>query len=360
MTPMTRCFTSPSPHRRLLALAALLLALGAIFAADTLTDYGVAAALFYTVVILFAVRLLTRTGMLLLAGACIVLIVLSFRLSSAGAYRVGVINSAISIVVVAVTTSIALQMERAKAAAHAAQAQLLRLARARSLGSLTASIAHEVNQPLAAIVTSGNACQRWLGQQPPNLERAQAALQRILDDANRASEVIARIRSLSKGEAPRKSAFDLNAAVLDVLALSRGELERNAIAVRVELAPTLPPVLADRVQIQQVVVNLLLNAMEAMAHTPADARSLWIGTAQEDAGAVRLTVADAGVGLSAEAQSRLFDAFWTTKPDGIGIGLSISRSIVEASGGRIWAAPRAPCGTLFGVCLPIATPGARP
>ncbi|MBB4128717.1 signal transduction histidine kinase [Xanthomonas translucens] len=360
MTPMTRCFTSPSPHRRLLALAALLLALGAIFAADTLTDYGVAAALFYTVVILFAVRLLTRLGMLLLAGACIVLIVLSFQLSSAGAYRVGVINSAISVVVVAVTTSIALQMERAKAAAHQAQAQLLRLARARSLGSLTASIAHEVNQPLAAIVTSGNACQRWLGQQPPNLERAQAALQRILDDANRASEVIARIRSLSKGEAPRRSAFDLNAAVLDVLALSRGELERHTIAVRVELAATLPPVLADRVQIQQVVVNLLLNAMEAMAHTPADARSLWVGTAQEDAGAVRLTVADAGVGLSAEAQSRLFDAFWTTKPDGIGIGLSISRSIVEASGGRIWAAPRAPCGTLFGVCLPIAKSGARP
>ncbi|WP_456359979.1 sensor histidine kinase [Xanthomonas translucens] len=357
---MTRCFTSPSPHRRLLALAALLLALGAIFAADTLTDYGVAAALFYTVVILFAVRLLTRLGMLLLAGACIVLIVLSFQLSSAGAYRVGVINSAISVVVVAVTTSIALQMERAKAAAHQAQAQLLRLARARSLGSLTASIAHEVNQPLAAIVTSGNACQRWLGQQPPNLERAQAALQRILDDANRASEVIARIRSLSKGEAPRRSAFDLNAAVLDVLALSRGELERHTIAVRVELAATLPPVLADRVQIQQVVVNLLLNAMEAMAHTPADARSLWVGTAQEDAGAVRLTVADAGVGLSAEAQSRLFDAFWTTKPDGIGIGLSISRSIVEASGGRIWAAPRAPCGTLFGVCLPIAKSGARP
>ncbi|QDI05217.1 two-component sensor histidine kinase [Xanthomonas cerealis pv. cerealis] len=359
MTPMTRCFISPSPHRRLLALAALLLALGAIFAADTLTDYGVAAALFYTVVILFAVRLLTRAGMLLLAGACIALIVLSFQLSSAGAYRVGVINSVISIVVVGVTTSIAVQMEHAKAAAHAAQAQLLRLARARSLGGLTASIAHEVNQPLAAIVTSGNACQRWLGQQPPNLERAQAALQRILDDANRASEVIARIRSLSKGETPRKSAFDLNAAVLEVLALSRSELERNAIALRVELAPALPPVLADRVQTQQVLVNLVLNAMEAMAQTPAAARTIRIGTEPEDARSLRLTVEDGGVGLSAEAQAHLFDAFWTTKPDGIGIGLSISRSIVEASGGRIWAAPRSPCGAVFGVCLPIATPGAR-
>ncbi|WP_369978161.1 sensor histidine kinase [Xanthomonas bundabergensis] len=359
MTPMTRCFKSPSPHRRLLALAALLAALGAIFAADTLTDYGVAAALFYTLVILVAVRLLTRAGMLLLAGACIALIVLSFQLSSAGAYRVGVINSVISIVVVAVTTSIAVQMEHAKAAAHDAQAQLLRLARARSLGSLTASIAHEVNQPLAAIVTSGNACQRWLGQQPPNLDKAHAALQRILDDANRASEVIARIRSLSKGEAPRKSEFDLNAAVLEVLALSRSELEHNAIAVRVELAPALPPVLADRVQVQQVVVNLLLNAMEAMAQTPAQAREILIGTAPEDARAVRLSVADAGVGLSAEAQARLFDAFWTTKPDGIGIGLSISRSIVEASGGRIWAAPRSPCGAVFGVCLPAARSGAR-
>ncbi len=348
------CFKPLPPHHRLAGLIGLVTAMAAIFVADTVTDYAVAAALFYTVVILAAVRWLTPSGLLLLAGACIGLIVLSFRLTPSGAYRVGVINSVISIVVVAVTTTIAVQMERAKATAQAAQAQLLRLARTRNLGNLTASIAHEVNQPLAAIVTSGNACQRWLGQQPPNLDKAHAALARILADAERASEVIARIRSLTKGEAPQRSAFDLNAVVSEVLALSRGELLRQAVAVDIQLAATLPPVLADRVQTQQVVGNLLLNAIEAMAEMPAPRRTLRIATEREDARSVRLTVADAGVGLSADALTHLFDAFWTTKPGGIGIGLSISRSIVEAGGGRIWAEPGTPHGAVFCVCLPAA------
>ncbi|XTQ94330.1 sensor histidine kinase [Xanthomonas sacchari] len=351
---MIAWFKPLPPHRRLLGLVALGLALGAIFVADTVTDYAVAAALFYTVAILGAVRLLAPAGLGVLAGICVVLVVLSFHLTHAGAYHVGVINSAISIVVVAVTASIAVRMERAKAAAHAAQAQLLRLARVRSLGSLTASIAHEVNQPLAAIVTSGNACQRWLDQQPPNLDKARAALARILADAERAGEVIARVRSLTRGEAPQQRAFDLNAAVAEVLALSQGELERSAVSVHTELSALLPPVSADPVQIQQVIGNLLLNAIEAMAATPPAQRALRIVTAREDARSVRLSVADSGEGLSAQAQAHLFDAFWTTKQGGIGIGLSISRSIVEAGGGRIWAEPGRPRGAVFCVCLPTA------
>ncbi|WP_045728809.1 ATP-binding protein [Xanthomonas sp. GPE 39] len=356
---MIACFKPLPIHRRLLGLAALSVVLAVIFFADTVTDYAVAAPLFYTVAILGAARLLAPAGLALLAGTCVVLIVLSFHLTHAGAYRVGVINSAISIVVVAVTASIAMQMEHAKAAAHAAQAQLLRLARVRSLGNLTASIAHEVNQPLAAIVTSGHACQRWLDQQPPNLDKARAALMRILADAERAGEVIARVRSLTKGEAPQKRAFDLNAAVAEVLALSHGELERNAVTVQTELATALPLVSADPVQIQQVIGNLLLNAVEAMAATPPAQRTLRIVTEREDARTVRLSVADAGEGLSAQAQAHLFDAFWTTKQGGIGIGLSISRSIVEAGGGRIWAEPGRLRGAVFCVCLPAAASGAR-
>ncbi|WP_045761177.1 sensor histidine kinase [Xanthomonas albilineans] len=356
---MIACFKPLPPHRRLLGLAALCVVLAAIFVADTLTDYAVAAPLFYTVAILGAARLLAPAGLAMLAGICVMLIVLSFHLTHAGAYHVGVINSAISIVVVAVTASIAMQMERAKAATHAAQAQLLRLARVRSLGNLTASIAHEVNQPLAAIVTSGHACQRWLDQQPPNLDKARAALARILADAERAGEVIARVRRLTKGEAPQKRPFDLNAAVAEVLAMSHGELERNAVTVQTELATALPQVSADPVQIQQVIGNLLLNAVEAMAATPPAQRTLRIVTEREDARTLRLSVADAGEGLSAQAQAHLFDAFWTTKQDGIGIGLSISRSIVEAGGGRIWAEPGRPHGAVFCVCLPAAASGTR-
>lgn len=240
---MTSLFRSPPTRTDLLGMVGLVAGVAAIFVADTFTDYAVAAALFYTLVVLLSVRLLTRTGVVLLAAICLALIVLSFHLTPAGSYRVGVINSCISAVVVAVTTYLAVQMEAAKASAHAAQARLLRLTRSGSMGGLAASIAHEVNQPLAAIVTSGNACQRWLAQQPPNLAKADAALERMLADAGRASAIIARMRALARGEASQRQPLDLNRTVLDMIALTRGETERHGIALSLELDPALPAVL---------------------------------------------------------------------------------------------------------------------
>lgn len=356
---MTSLFRSPPTRTDLLGMVGLVAGMAAIFVADTFTDYAVAAALFYTLVVLLSVRLLTRTGVVLLAGTCLALIVLSFHLTPAGSYRVGVINSCISAVVVAVTTYLAVQMEAAKASAHAAQARLLRLTRSGSMGGLAASIAHEVNQPLAAIVTSGNACQRWLAQQPPNLAKADAALERMLADAGRASAIIARMRALARGEASQRQPLDLNRTVLDMIALTRGETERHGIALSLELDPALPAVLADGVQIQQVIGNLLLNAVEALATLPDEARSIHVRS-HTDGGWACLCIDDTGPGLSDDALAHVFEAFWSTKDDGMGIGLSISRTIMEANGGQIWAEPAGVRGARFGLRLPLVATERRP
>ncbi|MCF5940369.1 HAMP domain-containing histidine kinase, partial [Xanthomonas perforans] len=269
------------------------------------------------------------------------------------------INSSNSAVVVAVTTYLAVQMEAAKASAHAAQARLLRLTRSGSMGGLAASIAHEVNQPLAAIVTSGNACQRWLAQQPPNLAKADAALERMLADAGRASAIIARMRALARGEASQRQPLDLNRTVLDMIALTRGETERHGIALSLELDPALPAVLADGVQIQQVIGNLLLNAVEALATLPDEARSIHVRS-HTDGGWACLCIDDTGPGLSDDALAHVFEAFWSTKDDGMGIGLSISRTIMEANGGQIWAEPAGVRGARFGLRLPLVKTERRP
>lgn len=342
----------PLPSRRILSIAALLAIMIAIFAVDTVTDYAVAVAVFYTAVILAAVRLLTARAVIGLACICIGLTVLSFCLTPFGSYRVGLVNSGISILAIAITTYLALKMVAAKAAAHEAQTQLLRMARVMSLGELSTSIAHEVNQPLAAIVTSANACQRWLAQEPPNLDKARQATARILSDAGRASDVIARIRSLTKGDMPHKSRFDLNQAILEVLSLSRSEMDRNGISLGMDLGDGLPWVFADQVQIQQVIVNLVLNAMEAMAATGDKARYVKISSFKDMSGMPIFSIADSGVGLAPAAFNHLFDALWTTKKNGMGLGLTISRTIIEANGGRIWAQPNPSGGAMLQFSLP--------
>jgi signal transduction histidine kinase len=227
----------------------------------------------------------------------------------------------------------------------------MRIARVKSLEGLTTSIAHEVNQPLAAIVTSGNACQRWLAQEPPNLDKARQALDRILSEAGRASKIIARVRSLTRGEPPHRSEFDFNKAILEIVALSQAEMERNGTHLATELSSDLPLAFADRVQIQQVVGNLLLNAIEALASVPAATRSIRIASQIED-NAIVLAVFDSGVGIPAGMYEHLFEAFWTTKEEGIGVGLSISRAIVEANGGQIWAEPNGGAGAVFRFSVP--------
>lgn len=342
-----------SPSRRTLALLGLGLVMAAIFAADTLTDYAVAAACFYAAVILAASRILGPRGLVLLAAACVALTGVSFFLTRFGTYRIGLVNSAIGMLVIVITTYLSLKMEAAKAAVQEAQARLLRVARASTVGELTTSIAHEVNQPLAAIASSAEASQRWLAQDPPNVDKARQTLARILADAHRASDVIARIRGLTRGASPERRGFDLNQAVLEMLALSRSELEQHAVIVTTQFDDELPLVLGDRVQVQQVIGNLILNAVDAMDGIPAAARRLTLRSLRVDGGRVALSVRDHGSGLPLEAPERVFDAFWTTKAGGLGLGLSLSRSILEANGGQIRAEPAEGGGAHFVFELPI-------
>lgn len=348
-----------SPSRRTFALLGLGVVMAAIFAADTLTDYAVAAACFYAAVILAAARMLPSRGLVLLAALCIALTGLSFLLTGFGTYRIGLVNSTIGMLVIAITTYLALKMEAAKAAVQEAQARLLRVARASTVGELTTSIAHEVNQPLAAIASSAEASQRWLAQDPPNVDKARQTLARILADAHRASDVIARIRGLTRGARPARAGFDLNQAVLEMLALSRSELEQHAVPVSTQLDDGVPWVYGDRVQVQQVIGNLILNAVDAMAEVPIGQRRLHVYSTVLANGRVALGVRDHGSGLPLEAPERVFDAFWTTKAGGLGLGLSLSRSILEANDGQIRAEAAAGGGARFVVELPAHTGSAH-
>lgn len=347
-------------HKRNLAVVLVLfvLVMAAIFAVDTLTDYAVAAAVFYSAIILVAARLLPPRGVTALAVASVALTLLSFGLTHSGSYEVGLVNTAISIVALLVTAYLALRLVAAETAEHLAREQLLRLARVTSMGELTASIAHEVNQPLAAIATSAGAARRWLEQQPPQIDSGLKALERIAADAERAAQVIARIRGMAaKGEPSTPTSFDLNALILELEAMARSQLERHDIRLKLYLDAGLPPLFADRVQIGQVVGNLLLNAIDALAASTTAERRLEIRTAATGEDRVTLSVADSGIGLGRGQAERLFDAFWTTKKDGIGLGLTISRSIVELHRGRIWAESPREGGTVFVVELPLAPRG---
>jgi signal transduction histidine kinase len=215
---------------------------------------------------------------------------------------------------------------------------------------LAASITHEVNQPLGAMVNSANACVRWLAAE--NLARAQQSAVRVVAEGQRAADIIDRIRALIKKEPPRTDGVELNEAILEVMALTHGEVVKHGVAVQTHLAEGLPRIHGDRVQLQQVLLNLILNAVEALSGVSAGARELRIGTGPDAAGGVLVTVQDSGPGLPPESVDRLFDAFYTTKPGGMGMGLAICRSIVEAHGGQIWAARAAGPGATVQFTLP--------
>jgi PAS domain S-box-containing protein len=227
------------------------------------------------------------------------------------------------------------------------QAELAHVARITTMGEMAASIAHEVNQPLSGVVINGNACLRWMAGDPPNMDEARDAVKRIIRDGKRASEVIARIRSLSKKSSVDKEPLDLNETIAEVVAFAQGELRRTRVTLRTDLALDLPRVLGDRVQLQQVVLNLVLNGLEAMATVADRPRELVIETKREDSERACVAVRDVGVGLDSESIHRLFEAFYTTKSGGMGMGLSISRSIIENHGGRLWAVPNQGPGATF-------------
>jgi PAS domain S-box-containing protein len=244
----------------------------------------------------------------------------------------------------------------ASQALQEAQAELARVTRVTMLGEITASIAHEVNQPLAAVVINGNACRRWLAADPPNLDEARDAAMRVVSDGERAGKIIARIRALVRRGVPERQLLDVNDVIREALGFTRSELERHEVAIQTNLSEGLPTVLGDRVQLQQVVVNLALNAGEAMADVPAALRQLTVTSRREDTGGVVVELKDHGKGIDPEQANRVFEAFFSTKSDGLGMGLTISRSIVEMHGGSISAARNnGGRGTTMRVVLP-ATP----
>jgi PAS domain S-box-containing protein len=233
-----------------------------------------------------------------------------------------------------------------------ARSALAKVARVTSLGSLTASIAHEVNQPLSGIITNAGTCLRMLDADPPNLEGARETARRTIRDGNRASDVITRLRALFSTEELTLELLDLNEVTREVIALSLSDLQRNRVALRSELGDDLPAVTGDRIQLQQVILNLLRNAADAMVDVHDRPRQLLIRTGREDGDRVRVSVRDAGVGVDPQSMNKLLDAFYTTKSDGMGLGLSISRSIVERHHGRLWAEPNDGPGATFSFSIP--------
>lgn len=242
---------------------------------------------------------------------------------------------------------------KAQQALMKTQAELSHLSRVFTMGELTSSIAHEVNQPLTAVVTHGHACVEWLSASPPELEEARQSAERIIQDGTRAGKVLGHIRSLFRKEAPARDWLNMNDVIQELTVFLRGEALDHRLALRTDLAVDLPRVRGDRVQLQQVVLNLIMNAMDAMRGAPGPGKEIWLRSRREDSAGIRIVVEDSGVGLSAEIAEKIFHPFFTTKDQGIGMGLSISRSIVESHAGRLWAAPGPSGGAVFQFTIPI-------
>jgi signal transduction histidine kinase len=330
-------------------IAAAVLAIG-IFVVDTITKLEIAVAVFYVVIVLMAVSFCRKRDILLISAVCMILTVLSYFLTPFGSSHEGLVNCIISLSVIGATTYLALKIESAEM--HEARAQLAQFARVSTLGKLTASIAHEVNQPLAAVVTSGSACLRWLACQPPNIEKARQAVDRIVTDANRASEVVRRVRDLAKRAPPQKDWLNINETVLEIIVLTRTEVEKHHILLETQLSDDVPLVSADRIQLQQVFLNLIINAIEAISTCGEGPRELRVSSAKDGSNGVLVTVCDSGRGLGPGKLDDIFDAFYSTKPHGMGMGLAVSRSIIEAHGGLLWAKPNEPRGAVFQFTLP--------
>ena len=239
------------------------------------------------------------------------------------------------------------ERKRAEETLRKSQAELAHVSRLMTMGEMAASIAHEINQPLAAVVNNASACVRWLAADSPNIDEARDAAQRIIGDGNRASEVIRRIRAFLRKDNTEKVRLDLNNAIEEVGILTRKEAESNNVIVHMDLAHDLPNVVGDRVQLQQVILNLVMNGIEAMATVNGRPRELLVGSRRHESDKVLVYVQDSGVGIDRQNGNCIFDPFYTTKPNGMGMGLAISRSIVEDHGGSLWATPNDGPGAIF-------------
>jgi C4-dicarboxylate-specific signal transduction histidine kinase len=337
------------------AIATLLGALAAaVFLLDTVTDREIAVAVFYVMIVLLSVRVVRQRGVMLIALGCALLTVLSYALNDAGSPQAGFVNCVISLAAIAVTAYLAIQMMSANSSAQEARAHLAHSARLNALGELTASIAHEVNQPLTAIATSADACARWLSLDVANLPRARKAIERIVDDAHRASEIVGRVRGLATRGPLKKEWTSINEIITEVLTLTARELRETRVEVHTTLADNLPLVFVDRVQVQQVLLNLILNGMDAINTSANGVRQLQV-LSDRDATGLRVAVRDTGPGFAPEDAERLFEPFFTTKGAGLGMGLTISRSIIETHGGYVRAESAANHGATFEFTLPVGT-----
>jgi PAS domain S-box-containing protein len=240
---------------------------------------------------------------------------------------------------------------RAEQALIQAQSEVAHLSRTLGMGELAASIMHEISQPITAIVTHSYACREWLHAQPPNMEKASGTAEKIVQESARASAVVARVRALFQKEPPLKQSLDMNQLIQNVTRLLRDEAIRRGMLIHTQLAANLPPISVDSVQIEQVIVNLILNGMDAMAETEV-ARELLITSCELGSGGVLVGIEDCGAGIDPETANKIFDPFFTTKPHGVGMGLAISRSIVEAHDGRLWAVSRPSGGARFQFMIP--------
>jgi signal transduction histidine kinase len=239
--------------------------------------------------------------------------------------------------------------------AEVLQAELARVTRLTTMGELTASIAHEVNQPLMAIVTNADTCLSWLASDTPQIDEARKAAERIVRDGHRAGDIINTIRALARKSRPEMAQLDMNDVIAEVLALARSELRRHDVSLDTELSGGLETVMADRTQVQQVILNLVMNGIEAMNAIMDRPRVLRVSSRIDGPDSVLIAVTDTGTGLDPAKVDRIFDAFFTTKPEGMGLGLSICRSIIEAHGGRLWASPNPPHGSAFQFTIPVRT-----
>jgi C4-dicarboxylate-specific signal transduction histidine kinase len=246
-----------------------------------------------------------------------------------------------------------IERRRADEALRQAQTELAHVNRVTTMGQLAASISHEIKQPITAVVTNANAGLLWLAAQPPDLDEVRDAFDRVIKAANQAGEVIGRIRAIIKKAPPRKDDLEINEAILEVIALTHGELVKNDVSLQTRLAAGLPLVQGDKVQLQQVILNLIINAVEAMSGVSEGSRELLISTGRDASSGLVVAVQDSGPGLNPESLDRLFDPFFTTKPGGMGMGLSICRSIVEAHGGRVWASRTSGPGMTVQFTLPV-------
>jgi signal transduction histidine kinase len=339
------------------ATAALTLA---IFTGDSLTPPECAVCGLYPIAVLLAGRFCRARNLLAFAGACVGLTALAQIIAGGMAFgprhitSIALFNSAVSSTAIGLATYLVLRGRSAEAAYQRAKADLERLNRITVMGELTAAIGHEVNQPIAAMVTNAGACLRWLSHDVPDLDMARMAASRIVRDGTRAADIIDRIRQVFRNEDSDRQMIDLNTLARETIDLLRNEASRHAISVHEHLAEALPRVAGDRIQLQQVIVNLVANGIDAMRHVRGP-RELTVTSSQTPDGSVLLAIADTGVGLPPEQLDQLFKPFFTTKPQGTGMGLAISRSIIEGHHGKLWAVPDARRGAVFQFSLPLAS-----